>query len=110
MDVGSEISRFVKVNKLEERCEKILRDLDAKLAFQVGGGVEEGKGTKQHPLGSEGSKERGIIIVSPILLFRRPLLLLKDETMHLGQRMSRYDPPCICKGFWVRQVPLIHQQ
>eukprot|EP00913_Durusdinium_trenchii_P001838 g1704.t1 len=34
LDVGSEISRFVKVNKLEERCEKILRDLDAKLAFQ----------------------------------------------------------------------------
>lgn len=43
MDVGSEISRFVKVNKLEERCEKILRDLDAKLAFQVGEGWKKAK-------------------------------------------------------------------
>ncbi|CAL1145868.1 unnamed protein product [Cladocopium goreaui] len=37
LNVTSEIDRFVRVNKLEERCEKILRDLDAPLAFKVMG-------------------------------------------------------------------------
>jgi len=37
LNVGAEIDRFVRVNKLEDRCEKILRDLDAPLAFKVMG-------------------------------------------------------------------------
>ncbi|CAJ1424187.1 unnamed protein product, partial [Effrenium voratum] len=37
LNVDAEIDRFVRVNKLEERCEKILRDLDSALALKVMG-------------------------------------------------------------------------
>eukprot|EP00913_Durusdinium_trenchii_P027292 g25604.t1 len=37
IDVDAEIDRFVKVNKLEERCEKILRDLESSVALKVMG-------------------------------------------------------------------------
>mmetsp|Transcript_9238 Transcript_9238/g.16283 ORF Transcript_9238/g.16283 Transcript_9238/m.16283 type:complete len:379 (+) Transcript_9238:118-1254(+) len=36
-DLASEIDRFVRVNKLEDRCEKILRDLDPRKAKEVMG-------------------------------------------------------------------------
>lgn len=44
LDVDGEIDRFVKVNKLEERCEKILRDLDSSLACKVMG-LSDGNNT-----------------------------------------------------------------
>jgi len=36
-DLASDIDRFVRVNKLEDRCEKILRDLEPRMAKQVMG-------------------------------------------------------------------------